>query len=216
MGIYQTEFFGNTTLGLLGVCTENVCYLPPEVPQKQIERISQALEVCVQKQVLFNSFLVGLFAASNSKYFFVPGEVSDKELSCIKDKKVIRINGVFNTIGNLMLCNDHGCVLSPYLKLKKAYFHEELGLKSSISTISDLPFPGIGAYATNTGCIVHQKCLDSELEIIQKALGVPVKRAEFYDGYPGTEILANSKGLIVPKTVKGAALSEIQEALKVF
>ena len=131
-------------------------------------------------------------------------------------KKIIRLAGVFNTIGNLVLCNDHGCVLSPYLKGKKAYFHEKLGLKTSACTISDLPFPGIGAIATNTGCLVHQHALDAEMEHIEKTLGVPVKRAEFYEGFPGVEILANSKGLIVPKNLRGPALSEIQEALKVF
>jgi translation initiation factor 6 len=216
MGIYQTEFFGNGILGLLGVCTENMCYLPPEVPQKQVERVSQALQTSTQKVVLYNSYLIGLFASANSNYFFVPEGVTSKETVGITNKKVIQVNGVFNTLGNLMLCNDHGCVLSPYLKLKKAYFHETLGLKTSISTVSDLPFPGIGACATNSGCIVHHKCLDSEMEIIEKALGVPVRRAESYDGFPGAEILANSKGLIVPKTLKGHTLSEIQEALRVF
>jgi len=215
MGIYQTEFFGNTTLGIIGICTENMCYLPPEVPQKQVERIAKSLEVGTQKLVLYNSFLLGLFASANSKYIFLPDTVPEAELKSV-GKKIIRLAGVFNTIGNLVLCNDHGCVLSPYLKGKKAYFHEKLGLKTSACTISDLPFPGIGAIATNTGCLVHQHALDAEMEHIEKTLGVPVKRAEFYEGFPGVEILANSKGLIVPKNLRGPALSEIQEALKVF
>lgn len=215
MGIYQTEFFGNTTLGIIGISTENTCYLPPEIPNKQVERIAKALETGTQKLVLYNSFLLGLFASANSKYLFLPDTVPASELKSI-DKKIIKLTGVFNTIGNLVLCNDHGCILSPYLRGKKDYFHEKLGLKTSVCTISDLPFPGIGAVATNTGCLVHQKALDAEVEHIEKTLGVPVRRAEFYEGFPGVEILANSKGMIVPKNIRGQALSEIQEALKVF
>ncbi|MBN2094449.1 MAG: hypothetical protein JW727_00220 [Candidatus Aenigmarchaeota archaeon] len=215
MGIYQTEFFGNSTLGLIGICTEDTCFLPPEIPKKQIERIAKALSTGTSRLVLCNSFLIGLFAASNSKYFFVPECVDKEEIAGIT-KEIVPLKGVYNTLGNLMLLNDKGCILSPYLKLKKHYFQETLGLKTSISTISDLPFPGIGAIANNNGCIVHEKALDAEIEIIEKTLKVPVKRAEFYDGFPGTEILANSKGMIAPKTLRGPAMAEVQEALKVF
>jgi translation initiation factor 6 len=220
MAVYRTEFFGNPTLGLLGLCAEDVCYLPPEIPLKQAERIAKTLGVHTKKIILYNSYLIGLFSAANAKYFFVPGTVEEEETKAIEEmplgKTVIRIQSVLNTLGNLILCNDKGCILSPYFREKKHYFEEKLGLKTSISTISDLPFPGIGAYATNNGCLVHEKALDAEVEIIEKTLGVKVVRAEFYDGFPGTEILANSKGILVPKTIKGQAMAEIQEALKVF
>lgn len=220
MAIYRTEFFGNPTLGALGVCTEDVCYLPPEVPPKQAERIAKTLGVHVKKLVLYNSFLVGLFSAANSKFFFVPGSVNESETQPVEtkptEKKIVRLEVTFNTLGNLILCNDKGCVLSPYLREKKHFFEEKLGLKTAISTISDLPFPGIGAYATNNGCLIHERALDAEIEIIEKTLGVPVKKAEFYGGFPGTEILANTKGLLIPKTIRGQAMAEIQEALKIF
>ncbi|MGC9310303.1 MAG: hypothetical protein ACP5E4_01110 [Candidatus Aenigmatarchaeota archaeon] len=216
MAIYQTEFFGNTTLGLVGVCTENMCYLPPEVPKRQMERISKTLGTPTKNLVLYNSFLLGLFCSANSGHAFIPHSIQKEEAEKITEKKAVRLAGVFNTIGNLILCNDKGCLLSPYLGAKKAYFEEKLGLKTNIVTIANLPFPGIGACATNTGCLVHKNALDAEIGIIEKTLGVEAKRCEFYEGFPGTEILGNSKGLIVSKLIRGQVLAEIQEGLKVF
>ena len=167
MAIYQTEFFGNTTLGLLGVATENVCYLPTEITRKQIKRIAETLNVVVKKASFYNSSLLGLFSVANSKYLFVPDIVSDVELEFV-DKKVIKLTGVFTTLGNLILCNDKGCILSPYLAEKKYFFENELKLKTEITTISDLPFPGIFATVTNRAGIVHKNCKDAEIEILEK------------------------------------------------
>lgn len=215
MGIYQTEFFGSTTLGLLGLATENCCYLPEEIPIGQVQNISEALDTPVKKTSFYNSFMLGLFSAGNSKYLFVPEVVSDREIKNL-DKEVVRLEGSFTTLGNLILCNDKGCVLSPYLRDKKQFFEEKLKLKTEAITISDLPFPGALAVVTNHGGVVHEKCKDTELDILEKTFGVKFKRCAFYEGFPGAEILANSKGLIVPKSLRGQALAEIQEGLKVF
>ncbi|MCK4429178.1 MAG: translation initiation factor IF-6 [Candidatus Aenigmarchaeota archaeon] len=215
MAVYQTEFSGNPTLGLYGLVTDNVSYIPTEIPKRQVERISKALESEIKKAVFHNSSLLGLFGAANSKYLFVPEIISNAELKTI-GKKIVKITGAFNTIGNLMLCNDKGCVLSPYLADKKYFLEKELKLKTGATTISDLPFPGALSCVTNKSGIVHMDCKDSELEILEKTLGVEFKRLEFYSGFPGAEILANSKGLLTPKTLKGPELAEIQEGLKLF
>ncbi len=215
MGVYQTEFLGNPILGLLGLATENVCYLPTEIPKRQVERISTVLKSEIKKTVFYNSSLLGLFGAANSKYLFVPEIVSDTELKAV-DKKIIKLTGVFTTIGNLILCNDKGCVLSPYIADKKYFFEKELKLKTEATTISNLPFPGVFGCVTNKYGIVHKDCKDAELEILEKTLGVEFKKPEFYCGFPGAEILANSKGLIIPKTLRGQELAEIQEGLKIF
>ena len=102
------------------------------------------------------------------------------------------------------------------LQKKKYFFEKELKLKTNATTISDLPFPGVLAAVTNKAGIVHKNCRDAELEILEETLGVKFKRAEFYEGFPGAEILANSKGLIIPKSLRGPELAEIQEGLKVF
>lgn len=215
MGIYPTEFFGSSTLGLSGVCSENMCYLPKELPKHQVQKIAESLEAPIRKVSFYNSSLLGLFSATNSRYLFVPEIISEEELKDV-GKEVITLPGQFTTIGNLILCNDKGCILSPYLSRKRVFFQKELGLKTIASTISDLPFPGVFAYVTNKAGIVHQRCRDSELDVLEKTLGVPFKRCEFYDGFPGAEILANSKGLIVPRLIRGQEMAEIQEGLKIF
>jgi len=215
MGIYQTEFFGSATLGLLGLVTENCCYLPEEIPIRQVHKISEVMNVPVKKTSFYNSFMLGLFSAGNSKYVFVPEVVSDREIKGL-DKEIVRLEGLYTTLGNLILCNDKGCILSPYLRDKKQFFEKKLKLKTAAITISDLPFPGALAVVTNQGGIVHEKCKDTELDILEKILGVNFKKCGFYKGFPGAEILANSKGLIVPRSLKGQELAEIQEGLKVF
>lgn len=215
MAVYQTEISGSPTLGLLGLATENYCYLPTETTKIQTQKISESLEAKVKKISLYNSSLIGLFSAANSKYLFIPEVVSDSEVKN-SEKEVIKLTGIFTTLGNLILCNDKGCILSPYLAEKKYFFEKELKLKTEATTISDLPFPGILATVTNKAGVAHKNCKDAELEILEKTLGVEFKRLEFYEGSPGAEVLANTKGLIIPKNLRGQELAEIQEGLKVF
>ena len=116
--IYKTEFQGNQTLGLFCVTTEDTTYIPTNLKKTQIEKISKTLNTEVIPITIYNSFLIGLFSSSNSKYFFVPEIIKEEELKQIKEK-IIKIVGVYTTIGNLILCNDKGCILSPYLRNKK-------------------------------------------------------------------------------------------------
>ena len=213
--IYQTDFFGNSTLGLIGILTENTCYLPPELKERQIENIAKLLNVKIKITRFYNSFLLGLFGAANSKYLFIPSVVSDKEIEGL-GKNVLKMESSFNTFGNLILCNDKGIVLSPYLAEKKEFLERETKLKVGITTIANLPFPGIFALVTNKAGIVHKNCKDEELEILEKTLGVNFRKCELYEGFPGAEILANSNNLIVPRYLKARELGEIQEALQIY
>lgn len=215
MTVYQTDFFGNSTLGLLSIASENHCYVPQLLKQKQVENIARSLKVEVKIISLYDSFLLGLFGAANSKYLFVSGLVSDKEIKNL-GKEVIKLEGVFNTLGNLILCNDKGIVLSPFLEKKIDFLREKTKLRVNVTTIANLPFPGILGLVTNKGGIVSKNCKDEELEVIEKTLRVEFHRCEYYDGFPGAEILANSKGLIAPTNLKAQELAEIQEGLKVY
>jgi translation initiation factor 6 (eIF-6) len=213
--IYQTDFFGNSTLGLIGILTEDICYLPSDLKEKQIENIAKLLDVKIKITTFYNSFLLGLFGAANSKYLFIPSIVSDEEVKGL-EKNILKIESLFNTLGNLILCNDKGIVLSPYLAEKKDFFEHETKLKVEITTIANLPFPGILGLVTNKAGIVHKNCKDEELDILEKTLEVKFHRCEFYEGFPGAEILANSKGLIAPKYLKAQELAEIQENLDIY
>lgn len=215
MGIYQTEFFGSSTLGLLAIATENICYVPHEIKDKQIDSIGKYMEVGIKKITLYNSYLLGLFGAANSKYIFVPGLVSEEETKNL-GKEVLKLQGVFNTLGNLILCNDKGIILSPYLEGKRDWLREKTGLKVDSSYVAGLPFPGILGLVTNKGGVVSKNCKEGELEKLEKTLGIEIHRCEYYDGFPGAEILANSKGLIAPSYLKAQELAEIQEGLRVY
>ena len=162
--IYQTDFFGNSTLGLIGILTENTCYLPPELKERQIENIAKLLNVKIKITRFYNSFLLGLFGAANSKYLFIPSVVSDKEIEGL-EKNVLKMESSFNTFGNLILCNDKGIVLSPYLAEKKEFLERETKLKVGITTIANLPFPGIFALVTNKAGIVHKNCKDEDEKV---------------------------------------------------
>ena len=215
MGVYQTEFFGSSALGLLAIASENICYMPREIKEKQADNIAKLMNVVIKKISLYDSYMLGLFGAANSKYMFVPSMVPEQETRRL-DKEIIRLESAFNTLGNLILCNDKGIVLSPYLKAKADWIREKTGLKVDSSHIAGLPFPGILGLVTNKGGLIAKNCNDDELEKIEKILGVEIHRCEYYDGFPGAEIIANSKGLVAPSYLKAQKMSEIQEALGIY
>jgi translation initiation factor 6 len=173
--------------------------------------IDEILKVPVTKKSIMNTNFVGLFTAGNSKTLLVP-ELAGK-LKVNIPVKVIKSK--YTCLGNLILCNDHGALVSPLLKKQLSAISKALEVKAEVGTIAGLSVVGSCGLANNQGCIVHPDIKKTEAEQIEKVLGVEVDRGTLNHGSPyvGACALANSKGVLVGVLTTSPELVRIEETL---
>ena len=212
--IYQTKFEGYTYVGLLGVANDKVCILPNFVYSEQGKKILEVLKVeKIIRTTLANSFLLGLFCSLNNRAILLPDIVDEKEIERLESSgmKVVVLKESFTALGNLILMNDYGCVISKYLRDKREYLEKELEIPVEITS---LPFPGVCGICNNKGCLMLNVPKE-EREKIEDALNVEVRDSLYLEDYPKIKTIANSFGAIISKTCLPKETAEICDSLRI-
>jgi translation initiation factor 6 len=121
----------------------------------------------------------------------------------------------FTALGNLVLCNDKGCVISPALSDLKEDIGSFLGVDVEEGIIGDFKNVGSVAVATNKGCLVHPDASEEKMEWLSEILKVPVDHSTANKGvgYIGGCMVANSKGVVVGDFSTGPELGRIDDIL---
>lgn len=219
MKILQTDFYGDHNLGLFGKASDKLCVLGNFVSDKDVEKIGSILEVDVVKATVANTDLIGIFCCMNSNGILLPKIASNRELEMFKefDVDVEVVNSKFTAIGNLVLCNDNGAVISRLLSRKdKKIIEDCLGVNSEYSSIADIHTVGSCGVATNKGCLLHRDVSDGEIKIIESVLKVDVDigTANFGSPFVGSCIIANSNGGLIGESTTGPEVNRIIETLR--
>lgn len=208
----KTSVKGDPNIGLYGFATEKYALFgsPPE--KKAVEILRTRVTVCGMIHTDFD----GIFAAGNSSGIVVPALLEHYELPQImRHFEVLALETNFTALGNLMIVNDNGIVLSPFLKKHRAAVEKFFGLRSEITTVAGINIVGSAAIATNRGCLVHPRAREREISVLESALGVPVSvgTVSFGSRFVRSGIIANSHGFLVSRTTSGPEMGRIHEAL---
>ncbi len=208
--IIKTSFFGDSNIGLYGYATDKYCMLGCN--SKNNKRIKEALKVPVNVFRFMNTEFAGLFSAGNSHGIIASKVIGFDEL---KKTGVLQLDTKYTAIGNLVLMNDNGIILSPFLRKHKAGIEKFFGLPCEVTTIAGLRIVGSAGVATNKGCLLHPKVKEKEREIIEKTLGVTpdMGSVNFGSYLVKSGIIANSHGAAVSDRSSGIELGKISEAL---
>jgi translation initiation factor 6 len=215
----QRDFHGDPNVGLYGFATDKYAIVGVHV-EKTLGELKELLQVPVFSTSLLKLDLLRIFITGNSRHILVPGFLPDSDMDSLKDiaKKAGVKLAVINTehaLGNLVLLNDHGCLISPLIRKYKEEIQSVLGIPAEVGQISLLNIVGSLGFATSKGCIVHPAALNSEAEIIEKVLKVKVDTGSvsFGSPYPGAGLLGNSYGFLASKNTAGPELERIAETL---
>ena len=147
-----------------------------------------------------------------------------KELTKIKnflnendlDMNIEIIKSKNTALGNLILTNDKGALISTELKEFKKDIEDVLNVEVEVGTIAELPTVGSNAEVTNKGCLAHPLVDDDELEFLKGLFKVEyIGKGTANKGTTsvGDCIIANSKGAIVGGDTTGPELLMIEDAL---
>ena len=221
--IKKAAFNKNPNIGLFSFATNKYCVYDYFGKKKDETLLSDILKVDVIRSRMLGTGLVGIFAAGNSKGIMVSNMLYDEEIDALRDEILSLSHNIeffvldtrYSAVGNLILCNDNGCVISEKIKELKDDIESFLDVNVSIGRIAGSYLIGSSAICTNEGCVVNKNASGDEIEQIRKVLGVNIVPATVNFGsiWLKSGIIANSNGLLIGEESTGAEMGNIAEAL---
>ena len=221
MAIYLSSIVGSSSIGVYSLVTDRILIAPGSVPIKKAERLSEWLKVKLVHSSIGGSTLVGALSCANSNGILLPSFVKEEEVEAIQRcfKGNITVMETRKTAyGNLVLANDHGAIVDPRLKTPEIQkISDTLCVEAVRGEIADLPYVGSLAVATNKGVLAHPLLKDSERQVLEQVLKVPVDVGTINCGIPyvGTGLIANSHAAIAGLLTTGPEIFIIGNALDV-
>ncbi len=216
MEFIKASFNGDPNIGLYGFATDKYCLIGME--PNSIKKIKATLEVDVKVATIAETHFVGIFAAGNKNGIIVPKNIEDYELKRLKkmlDVKIEVIDSKHTALGNLVLCNDKGCLISSLLKDHAKQIEKCLGVDVEVATIAGTEIIGSAAKANNNGCVAHRDATEEELKLIERVLKVKADVGTISFGTPFIKagVIVNNKGVIISEPSTGP---EIDRCFEVF
>ena len=211
--IIQTNFNGDPNLGIYGFATDKYCLLGIKLANPA--KIESALGVKIIRCPFFGTEISGIFSAGNSCGMAVPSSIEEEEIAILEKKtRVLRLETKYTALGNLMLMNDKGCIISRLIKEEKSCIERFFGIECHIFD-SVIGVVGSAALANNRGCIVHPNLGEREVAQISRALAVDCQpgTANFGSPFVGSCSIANSRGIVASEQSTGIEVSRMEEIL---
>jgi translation initiation factor 6 len=217
MQFIKTNFNADPNIGLYGFATDSYCLLGME--PKHLVKMKDALGVDIRITPVAETRFVGIFAAGNKNGLLLPKIIEDYELKKLKQFFGINIQVIESkttALGNLVLCNDKGCLISSHLKKFKMQIQDCLGVEVQIGKIANTEIIGSAGRATNKGCLVHREASEEEIKFVENLLKVKVDVGTINFGTPFIKagIIVNSKGMVVSDNSTGPELDRCFEVFE--
>jgi len=115
--IHVFDVFGTPYVGLFATCTDQFLIVPSITPEKDMRQLGQMLSVEPVRASVASTFLIGVMTAANSNGLLLPKTALDEEVESLKrslkDRNVVVLESKLTALGNLILANDRGAVVSP-------------------------------------------------------------------------------------------------------
>lgn len=221
MAIYLSGLLGSACIGVYALATDKLFIAPTSVPLKKAERISEWLKTRLIHTSIGGSILVGALACANSNGILLPSLIREEELKAISrgfSGNMAVMETKKTAYGNLVLTNDYGAVVDPRLKTPEIQrISETLCVEVARGEIGGLPYVGSLAVATNKGVLAHPLLKNSEKQLLEDMLKVPVDVGTINCGIPyvGTGLIANRNAAVAGLLTTGPEIFIIGNALDV-
>jgi translation initiation factor 6 len=210
------NFENNPNVGLFAIATDKFCIVKKYIRKKDAKLMQNVLKVPVYEASALRTGFLGIFAAGNSRGVIVSARLEDDEIRQLKAHvDVLVLETKQTAIGNLMLANDNGCVISKELEAHAKEIRDFLGVNTRVGTISGMDIVGSLAVCNSNGCLAHKSISEKEKNLVEKMLGVLVLQGSinFGNQWVKSGLVANSNGFIAGDRTSGAELGLVAEAL---
>lgn len=196
---FKLDFEGNNEIGTYIKMTNKYILVGRTQTQNIINFFRSNFDCPVVETTINNIKTVGSMCVGNSKGLLLPDTCTDQELQHIRNSlpesiKVARIVEKLNALGNVMICNDYGCLVHPEIEDENlAIIEEILGVPVFKHMIGPEPLVGTYAVLTNQGMLTCPSVTGVEMKELSELLKVQVIAGTVNHGTNevGSGILAN-------------------------
>lgn len=214
--IARADFHGDPNIGLFSFATDAYVLAPDPHFKTDVLRVPRIETKAARTN------LCGIFFAGNSNGILVPWIIHERELDSLKaaakklNLNVTKLESKHTALGNLILCNDRGAIVSPLLRQHLKEIKDCLGVRVVEGKIMDLDIVGSLATATNRGFLLNMHASASDLRFVKKVLSVDgdIGTVNFGSGFVKSGLVVNSRGLLIGNQSTGPEIMRITEALK--
>lgn len=212
--IERYNYEGEPTIGFAATVTPEYAIYPPEFKRKDFFDAS-SVETFVTR-----TRLPGLFTAGNSECILVPSGMTDREIQKMEESDVEFevIDSKRNALGNMILANDSGALISPKLEEVKEEISEALDVPVEVGTIAGIPNPGVAAAANNRGALLHREASEEDAERVKEILDVDdvdIGSINMGSPYIGSGLLCDDENVLVGEDSTGPEIGRIDRTLHV-
>lgn len=212
MSIDRYNYEGNTNIGFYAMVTPEQNIFPPDFTRKD------HFEGDTAETFIGRTRLVGLFTAGNSEKILVPDIITRREKEKLEDSgvefEVLETNET--ALGNLILANDSGAIISKRLEGHSKEIEEALGVPVEMMDIAENPTPGVCGIANNHGAVLHRNADEETAEAVMKALDledVDIGTTNMGSPYAGAGAVATDEEVLVGEDTTGPEIGRLDRTL---
>lgn len=213
MDIQRYDYRGNSNTGLYATVSNSQCVIPPGFTASDVLDAEKVVETYIAR-----TRLVGLFTAGNSNCILIPDTSTERERSKLEEAGIdYHVLDTRDTaLGNLVLANDKGAVISENIESRSDEIEEALGVPVETGRIAGIVNPGVCGLANSHGAVLHREASMEEAEVVKDVLDLEDVDIGTTDGgspFVGSGALANDKGVLVSEATTGPEIGRIDRTL---
>lgn len=177
---FKLDFEGRSEIGAYVRMTSKYILVGRSRNQNIINFFRSNFSVPVVETTINTINTVGSLCVGNSNGLVLPDTCTDQELQHIRNSlpesvKVVRIYERLNALGNIVVCNDYGCLVHPEVEDSTVKALEEaLRVPVVKHTIGAEPLVGTFSVLTNQGMLIHPNVTELEMKELSEMLKVQV------------------------------------------
>jgi len=212
--IYRASVRKSSFIGVYCAVFKDRAVASPIVPWGFTRRLKSLLGVDTTVTTIGSVSSVGTMMVMNSNGIVVPNTIGDDELVELERcSNVLVIDERSSALGNLIVANDLGCVISDLISDRGASRISDF-LKVGYTRMSVGKYKTVGSlFAVSNRAGVASPLVDSgTIDQVSKALGIQMIPTTVNDGERLVKlgILMNDRGIVVGKNTSGVELMSLQ------
>ncbi len=221
MGLHLLEIYRSPNIGVFLKTNDKVVLVPKGLAETKTKKVTDGLQVEARHVSVAGSRLLGPLVSMNNNGVLVSRIIEDYELKEIASGTgltVERFESKFTAVGNLVIGNDRGTIMSPILSPEDVrQVRDVLGTEVEMMPIQSFVQVGSMVVATNRGAAVNPNLNEEETERVGRALGVEAYPTSVNGGVPyvSSGLVANSMNAITGDLTTGPELIFMTRALRV-
>ncbi|MFB6202864.1 MAG: translation initiation factor IF-6 [Candidatus Nanohaloarchaea archaeon] len=212
MAIEKYNYLGNQNVGFYVTSAGETTVVPPEFDSSDVID-GEVIETYIGK-----TRLVGLFTAGNSNCILLPGVTREREREKFDEKDVdyTVLDARETALGNLILANDSGAVVSSRLEDHRKEVEEALEVPVQVVDIADTENPGSAGVTNNHGAVIHRDSSEETARAVKDALDlerIDIGTINMGSPYVGSGAVATSSDALVGEETTGPEIGRIDRNL---